>query len=60
MNITILKAIFSLTLMVTFLIMAFTINDDFKNQLCISIVIITGTLLLKFLSTQNQLKNEKY
>jgi hypothetical protein len=58
MNITILKAVFSLALMAIFLIMAFTINDDFKNQLSISIVIITGTLALKFLSTQNQLKNE--
>ncbi len=60
MNLTEIKSIFYLVLMIAFLIMAFTTKDIVNRQLFASLGIITGAFVTKSLSTQNTTTNEKY
>jgi hypothetical protein len=58
MNISAIKNIIVLILMVAFLIMAIITNDTINSQLFTSLAIILGALTLKNFSTKNQIKNE--
>lgn len=60
MNIIETKTIFCLILMIAFLTTAFLTNNIIEGHLFASLGVISGSFVSKFISTQNQVKNEKY
>lgn len=57
MNIKAIKTFFFLTLIITFLVMAFVTNDAGNSQLFSSLGIIMGALAIKFLNENSKLEN---
>jgi 4-hydroxybenzoate polyprenyltransferase len=60
MNFFLTKWIFSLVLMIAFLLIAVISNDDVDRQLFSSLGIVMGAFTTKFISNQTQVKNEEY
>jgi len=60
MNYFLTKWIFSLVLMIAFLLIAVISNDDVDRQLFSSLGIVMGAFTTKFISNQTQVKNEEY
>lgn len=60
MDLIVAKTIFFIILMVVFLMIALTTKDIIDGHLYASLGVISGTFVSKFISTQTQVKNEKY
>lgn len=60
MKINELKIFICLVLMIVFVIEAFLTKDIINSQLFASLGIITGALVIKFMSNQNTKTNENY
>jgi 4-hydroxybenzoate polyprenyltransferase len=60
MNFLLTKWIFSLVLMIAFLMIAVLSNDVVDRQLFASLGIVMGAFTTKFISNQTQVKNEEY
>ena len=60
MDFLVVKTIFCIILMVLALMTALTTSDIIDGHLYASLGVISGTFVSKFISTQTQVKNEKY